>query len=767
MHLKPPLLPLACFAACAIAHGQPVNNGPRIGYLYPAGAATGTTVEILAGGQRLQAMNDVRISGDGVRASIIKTYRPTRNLDGDQRKLLQWRVASCRAELNGGKPPPRPNPPAPLPDGKPAPPVELPDSPLLDLLGSMNLAQIQHAMTTLQRRDRTQQNPQLGEMVRIRISIAADAPPGMRQLRFSGPQGLSNPINFEVGSLTEFHEAEPNESSPPGPAAETPCTFNGQILPGDVDIHRFRAKRGQNLLVRGMARSLIPYLADAVPGWFQMVVTLRDTAGRELAYADDFRFDPDPALCFKVPADGEYLLEIRDSIYRGREDFVYRVDVGQLPFITSIFPLGGRQGEPLAVSARGWNLPGDRIRLDTAPGDPIRTARKASNEVSYAISPLPEHADAEPNDDSDHATKVAFPCVINGRIDNPGDADVFRIDARAGRELVVEVLARRLKSPLDSVVHVADENGNVLGWNDDSMETDGTLHLGDGLLTHYADSRVRVTPKADGPVFIRIADTQLHGGPEYAYRLTLDEPRPDFELRVTPSALNIQPGDHVPVRVHALRNNGFEGEIRLALKNAPSGFRLNGARIPAGASQIRMTLTTDPQGKGGIFTPELTGTAGQPGETVTRTAIAADDLMQACLWRHLMPASEWLVSVPPSRGRRVYPDLENPGPLTLPAGGSAVVRVTMPKWMADRGVELEPSELPPGIRLSPPRPTPTGIAFDVVSESAAQPGLSTNLIVALFASDAPPAKPGAKASQRYLISGLPAIPVSITPPASP
>ena len=32
-----------------------------------------------------------------------------------------------------------------------------------------------------------------------------------------------------------------------------------------------------------------------------------------------------------------------------------------------------------------------------------------------------------------------------------------------GMELVVDVQARRLRSPLDSVVHVADEVGKVLG----------------------------------------------------------------------------------------------------------------------------------------------------------------------------------------------------------------------------------------------------------------------------------------------------------------
>ena len=93
---------------------------------------------------------------------------------------------------------------------------------------------------------------------------------------------------------------------------------------------------------------MIPYLADAVPGWFQATLALYDASGKELAYDDDFRFHPDPVLYCEIPADGEYVLEIRDAIYRGREDFVYRITVGELPFVTEHFPAGrsGRRRKP-------------------------------------------------------------------------------------------------------------------------------------------------------------------------------------------------------------------------------------------------------------------------------------------------------------------------------------------------------------------------------------------------------------------------------------
>ena len=127
-------------------------------------------------------------------------------------------------------------------------------------------------------------------------------------------------------------------------------------MPGDVDRFRFKAEKGQKLVIEAHARTLIPYLADAVPGWFQAVVAVHDSKENEVAYADDFLFNPDPALFFEVPETGIYQITIRDSIYRGREDFVYRIAVGEIPFVTGIFPLGTQLGMDTKVTAYGWNL---------------------------------------------------------------------------------------------------------------------------------------------------------------------------------------------------------------------------------------------------------------------------------------------------------------------------------------------------------------------------------------------------------------------------
>ena len=105
-------------------------------------------------------------------------------------------------------------------------------------------------------------------------------------------------------------------------------------------------------------------------------------------------------------------------------------------------------------------------------------------------------------------------------------------DGRAGDQIVAEISARRLDSPVDSVLQLIDSAGKQIAFNDDHEDK------GTGLNTHHADSYIMTTLPSNGTYYVRLGDTQHNGGPAYSYRLRLSAPRPDFELRVTPSSLN-------------------------------------------------------------------------------------------------------------------------------------------------------------------------------------------------------------------------------------
>ncbi len=791
---------LRCIAILAIsvvmivcaadAWGQTNQRRPHIGYLYPAGGQQGSVFEIIVGGQFLKGVTDVHVSGEGVRASVVQHYRPLRNLTKEQRKEIQRRLRELGekrwAELHkqglvGPKPPwPKGGGNASMADKENAEEtesVELPEHLLLRNLEDKSLRELQHVRNTFFKLGKRQRNAQISESLLIEVTIDPDAAMGDRELRLAGRQGLTNPMVFQVGVLPEARELESNDPMvndplPKEPPVDLPILMNGQIMPGDVDRFRFSASRGQQLVIEAQARRLIPYLADAVPGWFQATLALYDAEGDEVAFADDYRFDPDPVIFYEIPDDGEYELEIRDSIYRGREDFVYRVAVGERPFITRMFPLGGREGDKTVASIDGWNLGKKRLSLDTRPGagdirqTALRQGKRLSNRVTYAVGTLPECDDIEPNDTTKNAQRITLPLTINGRIARPGDVDVFWFKGKAGDDVVAEVMGRSLRSPLDSLLRLIDASGRVLEWNDDKEDRDGYLHRDPGLLTHHADSSLRAELPADGTWYVQLSDSRTHGGDAYGYRLRIGPPRPDFALRVTPSSVNVPVGRAAPIRVHVLRKDGFDGEIELILKNAPDGFTLSGARIPAGRNSIRMTLTAPRERLNEPAALTLEGRAEIGGKTIRRPVVPSEDMMQAFLYRHLVPSREFMVAV--TRGKRGGRPVELVGdvPVQIPAGGATEVRIRIPKRPKLRKIELELSDPPTGMSLQDVTVVPDGLAFQLrVDGDALQVGFADNLIVEAFTEVVREAKGDKKAKRRQRISlgVLPAIPFEIVP----
>jgi hypothetical protein len=270
-----------------------------------------------------------------------------------------------------------------------------------------------------------------------------------------------------------------------------------------------------------------------------------------------------------------------------------------------------------------------------------------SNRVPFAVDTLPERLEKEPNNEKKNAQAVKLPIIVNGRIDQPGDWDVFRFRGRAASEIVAEVMARRLDSPLDSVLKLTDASGRQLAFNDDNEDK------GAGLITHHADSRILFKLPANGTYYLHVGDTQRKGGAEYAYRLRISPPQPDFELRVVPASVNVRAGATVPITVYALRRDGFGGEIALKLSDAPRGFSLSGGAVPANQDKVQLKLTAPPARMDNPVNLRLEGRAMIQGREIVRPGVPAEDMMQAFAYHHLVPAKEWMVRVLPPRRFRV------------------------------------------------------------------------------------------------------------------
>ena len=601
------------------------------------------------------------------------------------------------------------------------------------------------------------------------VTVEKAAPPGPRELRLRAKTGLSNPVVFDVGQLPEVRQTKESfdPEKPPASAQEPevkvalPAVLNSQLLPGEVDRYRFHAAKDQQLVFRTRARALVPYLADAVPGWVHPMLTLYDANGNELACNDGYGNTPDPVIAYKVPADGEYVLEIHDVLYRGREDFVYRIEAGELPFITGVFPLGGRAGVQTTVALEGWNLPQKSLALDAKEMKPgkiplsIRNGELQSNAVPFLVSDLPDVAEKEPNNSPETAQKITLPVMIDGRIGEPGDLDVFTFQGRAGEAVVAEVWAWRLGSPLDSFLRLTDAAGKVLAFNDDAED------LGEGLTTRHADSLIQATLPADGTYYLTIGDAQRHGGPAHAYRLRVSQPKPDFELRITPCSINARPGSRASVTVHALRKDGFTGEIKLSLTYKPLDFALDGAVIPAKDSEVRMTVQVPSTPRPTAVQLDVEGRALISGQPVVRPAIAAEDMTQAFVYHHLVPAEHLLVTVSHD-ARALFPArLRHTGPIKIRPGGTATVEFAIPRGAATAKLQVILNDPPAGISLKRSSFTEGGAVLELSADSAkVTPGLRTNVIAEVYPDSGQAGKPS-----RFPLGTFPAIPVEVIRPS--
>lgn len=642
------------------AHAGQAQQRPYIGFIYPAGGQTNTAFRVHVGGQRLDGLTGAQITGGGVTARVIE-YR--RLLSNQDTRILRDQVNVLRKMMKS------PNGASSKAKGGPSKDEIAGATALLNKLQARLSESVSRPACA-----------SIANVAVIEVRIDQRAALGERELRLITLSGLSNPMPFHIGQLPEAtrpplgtcevqvlgKEENALRRRPPElnvTPVKLPCTVNGQISPGEVDRYRFSARKGQKLVFSTLARQLVPYIADAVPGWFQPILEIHDSDGREVAYGDDYRFKPDPVIVFDVPKDGEYVFAIRDGIYRGREDFVYRITAGELPFVTSVTPRGWQLNKEPPLKVEGVNLKGVQLQTPsrnrrtgvhvidrTVDGRPI-------NPISFAVDRLPDFNSREPNDSMQTAEMVTPPLIINGVIDRPGDADWYRFTGRAGGFVVLEVTARRIDSPLDSMLRLYDANGKAIAFNDDYQEVGNG-----GLNTHHADSYIRAMLPADGQYFVQLLDTTQAGGASYAYRLRVSAPQPDFELRVVPSSISLRNRGAAEVKVYAFRKDGFSKPITASLPKLPRGLSATPVVFSGTQEVATVTIKADwrqvTQPVSALLT--VVGSAYVSARTpIRKEAISAEDRMQAFLWRHLVPADNFVVHVynpsfkPPQRVARI------------------------------------------------------------------------------------------------------------------
>lgn len=231
-----------------------------------------------------------------------------------------------------------------------------------------------------------------------------------------------------------------------------PVTLAGAIdRAGDADYFRFEAKAGDQIGVQVVTTELGSKLDP--------VVVVTDEGGTILA-------ESGAILGFRAPNAGTYAIGIRDRDYRGGADFSYRLNIGNVPVITSVFPLAAARGRTTDIHIDGVNLgtPSGMIAKVTIPADATLGSR-IPVPLPAAMDKLLGKAEVVVAEfsavvvDPVAGADLRVPGSADGILTKPNEAQLLRFTAKKGQRLVIEALARRAGSPLDPVIEVLDSSG--------------------------------------------------------------------------------------------------------------------------------------------------------------------------------------------------------------------------------------------------------------------------------------------------------------------
>jgi hypothetical protein len=530
------------------------------------------------------------------------------------------------------------------------------------------------------------------EEVTIEVEAAGETRIGSARFRLLTDAGTTNASTVSVepffGSRSEI---EPNDGIPEvllqDPYVFPPTIITGRInKPGDEDYLPFTGVSGKEMVFHVSAADIGSRL--------RWQLELYDATGQRLAQRSILD-GPLPVLAYRIPSDGKYVLKISDIEWGGGEDHFYRVKIGDYPYLTGVYPLGVPRDATTEVSLRGYNLGDQRkVAVDGKPTyeavahadlQPELETGEPQNHIELAVGEFPEVEEQESGADIASAMHVDVPSTVNGRVSGftdegrKADEDYYRFHARKGEHYVIEVEARRLGSPLDSVIEILDAKGQLVSQATaraevatrivlaDRPSSSANLRLED--LTHFEVGdyvyvgnevlRVRELPRGpDSDYFFDAFNGERIGffntTPEAvaidtpAYKVTIHPPNTKFPPNGLPviqlayrnddggpgygkdSLLNfVAPadGDYL---VHLRDLRGFQGEdfaYRLTVREARPDFRLSlnppNPNIPRGG---HFAVTVDALRIDGFDGPIAVEAKNlPPGVTATSETIAAGE----------------------------------------------------------------------------------------------------------------------------------------------
>jgi len=424
--------------------------------------------------------------------------------------------------------------------------------------------------------------------VRFEIVVPPSVPLGIYPLRLLTEDGISAISFFAVDAFPSLEEVEGNDSFDKAQKVPFPIIINGRCAGGDVDCYRFAAKKGQRVVIETEAARM----GSGVMPQVRVV----DARQRLLAADDSQKLRGDCRVWFVAPEDGEYVVELSDSRYRGGSPPYYRLKVADYAFADEIFPLGGKQGDKVEFTLFGGNL-AKEVRFTRVLGplsnDWVHPALRLLD-LQGLLTPgmlPPEIAVggyAERLGGKDvKGQPVVPPVTINGRLAQRGEFHRSRFPVQAGQRFRLRVEAESLGSYLDGVLRVLDQAGKQITRVDDIDHppvTPGQAPV------KTADPETDVTvPAGVTELIVELRDGVGRGGVNFGYRLTIEAARDDFTLMQTVGEVNVPASGTALVPI-AVRRRGYTGPIQLSVAGLPPGWGWQGGYVPAAANTGLLTI---------------------------------------------------------------------------------------------------------------------------------------------------------------------------------
>ena len=424
------------------------------------------------------------------------------------------------------------------------------------------------------------------KQLEVELEVPADTKPGLYPLRVVAETGLSNVLMFSVGALPTIDEVEPNSDFASPQVIENNVTIEGAVAREDEDYFSVNLKQGEQLTVELEGVRIKKGRSNP---FFDPYVAILNSERFELATSDDAPLLQQDCLCsIKAPADGKYLVVVRDSSFGGNNDR-YRIHIGSFPRPIAVIPAGGAPGALVDMtfvdsSGGAWV---EKIQLPSEESD----AYPVVVENELGISPSPNFVrvkseanvlEVEPNNSFKESTPGQLPAAFSGIIGEPGDYDFFSFEAKKDQTVRLKLFARKvLRSQLDGVVNLYNAQGSRVGGNDDSGGPDSSL-----------DYKI----PADGVYHVAINDHLRAGGPAFGYRLEAAFVEPEIVLtlpdrqRYVATQINVPQGNRTAVMLNASRR-GVGGAIDLECLNLPEGVTLTPIQMPSNQSTVPFLLT--------------------------------------------------------------------------------------------------------------------------------------------------------------------------------